>query len=220
MRILRIILSILFFPTALFVPAGRIDWPEAWAFILVFYTVAVSLRFWIAGRNPGLQKERNRHASDVEKWDTVLMGIYPVLLLAMLVISALDSGRFGWSNVPMRVRILGWIGLGIAGIIVWWVMSANPFASRWVRIQEDRGHTVIMEGPYRYVRHPMYVGIIIFVISVPILLDSWWGLFPGVATGLLFVYRTVLEERTLLLNLPGYADYALRVRYRLIPGIW
>jgi len=220
MRVFRIILGVIFFPAALLLPAGHIDWPEAWAFLIVFFGAVVSLRFWIARRHPGLLKERLQHSSDVEKWDTMLMGIYPGLLLGMLVVSALDSGRFGWSSMPIGIRMLGWIGLGIALAIVWWVMSVNPFASRWVRIQENRGHEVITEGPYRHVRHPMYVGTIIFVICVPIILGSWWGLIPGVATGLLFVVRTALEDRTLLMKLPGYQDYALHVRYRLLPGIW
>jgi protein-S-isoprenylcysteine O-methyltransferase Ste14 len=220
MRVFRIMLGVIFFPAALLLPAGRIDWPEAWVFLIVFFSAAISLRFWVARRNPGLIKERLHHAPNVEKWDTMLMGVYPGFLLGMLVVSALDAGRFGWSSVPMGVRILGWIGLGIALALVWWVMSVNPFASRWVRIQEDRGHEVVTEGPYRHVRHPMYVGAIIFVTCVPVVLGSWWGLLPGAATGFLFVFRTALEDRTLLMKLPGYQDYALRVRYRLVPGIW
>lgn len=220
MRVFRIILGVIFFPAALLLPAGRVDWLEAWAFLIVFFTAGVLLRVCVARRNPGLLKERLSRAPDAEKWDTILMGIYPGFLLGMLVVSALDSGRFGWSSTPMGVRILSWIGLGIALTIVWWVMSVNPFASRWVRIQEDRGHEVITEGPYSHVRHPMYVGAIIFVICVPMVLGSWWGLLPAAATGLLFVLRTALEDRTLLMKLPGYRDYALRVRYRLLPGIW
>jgi protein-S-isoprenylcysteine O-methyltransferase Ste14 len=220
MRIFRIMLGVAFFPAALLLPAGRLDWPEAWAFIVFFFAAAGSLRFWIARRNPGLIKERLHHASDVEKWDTVLMCVYPCLLLAMLVVSALDSGRFGWSSVPIGLRILGWVGLGIALAIVWAVMLVNPFASRWVRIQEDRQQEVVAVGPYSHVRHPMYVGVIIFAICLPVVLGSFWGLLPGFVTGLLFVYRTALEDRTLRMKLPGYQGYTLRVRYRLIPGIW
>jgi protein-S-isoprenylcysteine O-methyltransferase Ste14 len=220
MRVFRITLGVIFFPAALLLPAGRIDWLEAWAFLIVFFTAGVLLRVCVVRRNPGLLKERLSRAPDAEKWDTILMGVYPGFLLGMLVVSALDSGRFGWSSMPMSIRILGWIGLGIALATVWWVMSVNPFASRWVRIQEDRGHEVITVGPYRHVRHPMYVAAIIFVICVPVVLGSWWGLLPGAATGLLFIYRTALEDRTLLMKLPSYQDYARRVRYRLLPGIW
>ena len=220
MRVLRIIVGVVGFPAALLLPAGRVDWLEAWAFLIVFFMAGVSLRVWVARRNPGLLKERLCRKPDTEKWDTILMVFYPCLLLAMLVVSALDSGRFGWSSMPTGVRIFGWIGLGGALSMVWWVMSVNPFASRWVRIQADRGHEVITVGPYRYVRHPMYVGAIIFVICVPIVLGSWWGLLPGAAVGFMFVLRTALEDKTLLAKLPGYQDYASRVRYRLLPKIW
>ena len=220
MHVFRIILSVICFPAALLLPAGRVDWLEAWAFLIVFFSTVVSLRVWVARRNPGLLKERLHHAPDVEKWDTILMGFYPILLLGMLVVSALDSGRFEWSSTPTGARIFGWVGLGIALAMVWWVMSVNPFASRWVRIQEDRGQEVITGGPYSHVRHPMYVGTIIFLICVPMVLGSWWGILPAAATGLLFVFRTALEDRTLLMKLPGYQDYARRVRYRLLPGIW
>lgn len=220
MRVFRIIVGVIFFPAALLLPAGRVDWLEAWVFLIVFFSAVVFLRVWIARRNPGLLKERLHHTPDVEKWDTILMGFYPGFLLGMLVVSALDSGRFGWSSMPMGVRIFGWIGLAVALTMVFWVMSVNPFASRWVRIQEDRGHEVIKVGPYRHVRHPMYVGVIIFVICCPMVLGSWWGILPGAAAGLLFVFRTALEDRTLLVKLPGYMDYASRVRYRLLPGVW
>jgi protein-S-isoprenylcysteine O-methyltransferase Ste14 len=221
MRILRIILGVIFFPAALLLPAGRVDWPEAWAFLIMFFAAGALLRVFVARHKPGLLKERLSRAPDVEKWDTIMIGIfYPGFLLATLVVSALDSGRFGWSSMPMVGRVSGWIGLGIALAIVWWVMSVNPFASRWARIQEDRGHEVITVGPYRYMRHPMYVAVIIFLICVPAVLGSWWGLLPGAATAILFIFRTALEDKMLLVKLPGYQDYARRVRYRLLPGIW
>jgi protein-S-isoprenylcysteine O-methyltransferase Ste14 len=220
MKVIRIIVGVMFFPAALLLPAGRVDWLEGWVFMIVFFSAVLCLRVWVARRNPGLIRERLRHAPDVEKWDTFLMVIYTCLLLGVFVVSALDSGRFGWSSMPVSVRVIGWIGIGFALAIVWWVMSVNPFASRWVRIQEDRGHEVIAVGPYRYVRHPMYVGTIISVICIPLVLGSWWGILPGASAGLLFVFRTALEDKTLIDKLPGYRDYAGRVRYRLLPGIW
>ena len=220
MRFLRIMIGVVIFPAALLLPAGRVDWPEAWAFLIVFFTAGVSLRVWMARRNAGLLKERLERAPDTERWDKILMGFYPFLLLSMFVVSALDSGRFGWSSMPIGFRILGWLGLGGALSIVWWVMSVNPFASSWVRIQEDREHETIAVGPYRYVRHPMYLGVIISMLCIPIILNSCWGLLPGVVLGLMFVLRTALEDRTLLAKLPGYQNYASRVRYRLLPWIW
>lgn len=220
MRVFRVIVGVICFPAALLLPAGRLDWLEGWVFLIVFFSAAAFLRMWVARRNPGLLKERLHHAPNVEKWDTIMMGVYSCLLLGMLVVSALDSGRYGWSSIPMGVKLIGWIGIGVALAIVWWVMSVNPFASRWVRIQEDRGHEVVTVGPYRYVRHPMYVGAIISVICIPMVLGSWWGILPGASAGLLFVFRTALEDRTLIAKLPGYKVYANRVRYRLLPGVW
>ena len=219
-RVLRVITGVVIFPGALFLSAGRLDWLEAWAFLFLFFTSTVMLRLWLSRHDRALMNERFSIAPNVEKWDKVLMGIYSSLLLAMLVVAALDAGRFGWSSTPPGVRIFGWFGLGVALGMVWWAMSANPFASRLVRIQYDRGHTVATGGPYRYVRHPMYAGAIIFCMCVPLVLGSWWGVIPSGGICILFIVRTALEDRTLILKLPGYRDYADRVRYRLLPGIW
>lgn len=219
-RVLRVIVSVIAFPGALLLSAGRLDWLEAWAFLFLFFASSVTLRVWISRHDRALMNERLSVAPNVEKWDKVLMGIYTVLLLAMLVVSALDAGRFEWSSTPPGVRMFGWFGLGVALAVVWWAISANPFASRFVRIQHDRGHTVATGGPYRHVRHPMYAGAIIFCICVPLVLGSWWGVIPSGGISILFIVRTVLEDRTLVLKLPGYRDYADRVRYRILPRIW
>jgi protein-S-isoprenylcysteine O-methyltransferase Ste14 len=101
-----------------------------------------------------------------------------------------------------------------------WSMVANAYFSLIVRIQADRSHQVVSSGPYRFVRHPGYLGSILFFLSTSLLLGSWWALIPGAAAALLIVIRTALEDRTLHAELPGYADYVERVRYRLLPGIW
>ena len=139
---------------------------------------------------------------------------------ALLIVASLDSGRFGWSNVPLSVHIAGWAGLAVAFLFASWAMLSNTYASRTVRIQSDRGHQVVTTGPYRYVRHPMYVGTIFFGVCTPLFLGSWWALVPGGLLAGLFVVRTALEDRTLREELPGYAEYAERVRYRLLPGVW
>jgi protein-S-isoprenylcysteine O-methyltransferase Ste14 len=105
------------------------------------------------------------------------------------------------------------------GLVVW-ATGVNAFFSQVVRIQSERGHAVISSGPYRYVRHPAYVGMSLVVLGAPIMLGSWWALIPGVISALLVIVRTKLEDQTLRAELPGYAEYAQRVRYRLIPGLW
>ena len=219
-KLLRIIVGAIAFPAALFLPAGRLNWIEAWAFLGVFFVSLICMRVWMVRHNPALITERSSVAANVEGWDKVVMSIHPVLLFGMLVVAALDVGRFGWSSTPPMLRVLGWVGLAVALVIVWWVMAVNPFASRWVRIQRDRGHEVITVGPYKYVRHPMYVGTILFAASAPLALGSWWAVIPGTASAILFIVRTALEDRTLVAKLPGYRDYANRVRARLLPGVW
>lgn len=219
-RVLRVVVSVISFPGALFLAAGRLDWPEAWAFLFIFFAACLVLWGWISRHDRGLMNERLSVAPDVEKWDKTLMGIYTALLFSMLIVAALDAGRFKWSATPLGVRVLGWLGLGATLALVWWAIWANPFASRLVRIQSDRGHTVATGGPYRHVRHPMYAAGIVFCMCVPVVLGSWWGLIPSIGIAILFVVRTALEDRTLARRLPGYRDYAGIVRYRLLPGIW
>ena len=171
-------------------------------------------------RDPALIEERSRTAENVKSWDKAIMGVYMVLLFGMLVTAGLDAGRFGLSDMPAALRVLGWLGLLAAFGLVWWVMASNPFLSRMVRIQDERGHVVVTTGPYNYVRHPMYVGTISAMICIPLVLGSYWALIPAVLIDILFVVRTAMEDRTLMEELPGYREYAARVRYRLLPGIW
>lgn len=165
-------------------------------------------------------EERSQTAENVKSWDKAIMGVYTVLLIGMLVAAGLDAGRFGLSNIPVALRVMGWLGLLAAFALVWWVMASNPFLSRMMRIQDERGQVVVTTGPYNYVRHPMYVGTITSMICIPLVLGSFWALIPAVLIDILFVVRTAMEDRTLMEELPGYWEYAARVRYRLFPGIW
>jgi protein-S-isoprenylcysteine O-methyltransferase Ste14 len=203
-----------------FVPAGRLDWWAGWRFLALFFAASLGLYAWLRRRDPGLVAERQQAGPGVERWDRVLMGLYTILLLTLPIVAGLDAARFGWSAPSLGVQILGWLLL-VAGLaIVAWTMAANTYLSERVRIQEDRGHRVVTGGPYRYVRHPMYVGVILALLGAPLALASLWALIPGAACALLFVVRTALEDRTLREKLPGYRAYAGRVRYRLLPGVW
>lgn len=183
--------------------------------------VAVTtISLWGVKADPELMKERSRIADDVESWDKTIIRIYSFLLFALLIVASLDAGRFGLSRMPLSVHIIGWLGLAAAFAFGWWALASNTYASQTVRIQSDRGHQVVTTGPYRFVRHPMYVGVILSILSMPLILKSWWALVPGVLIVVLFFIRTELEDRTLQQKLPGYTDYAERVRYRLLPGVW
>ena len=166
------------------------------------------------------ERQSAAKAENVKYWDQVIMTVYSVLLLFLLVVASVDAGRMGWSRVPLVVRVIGWLGLGVALVIVWRVMAENTYLSERVRIQEERGHQVVTTGPYQVVRHPMYVGIIIAVLNVPLALGSWWALLPAAFIVILFIVRTALEDRTLMEELPGYQEYAQQVGYRLLPRIW
>jgi protein-S-isoprenylcysteine O-methyltransferase Ste14 len=204
----------------LFIPAGRWDWLEAWIFISAY---GVFLLFYgIRGiiRDPAQVRERSKPGAGVKTWDKIILPLYSFCLIVLFPVCGLDAGRFRWSSMPMAFEVLGWLGMALAGLIILWVMAVNTFASRMARIQKDRGQTVIRDGPYRYVRHPMYLGIIILFVSLPPALGSWWGLVPAGVIGFLFVVRTALEDRMLARELSGYAEYTQYTRYRLFPGIW
>ena len=204
----------------LFVPAGRLDWSQAWAFILAFGGYLLFYAQWTSRNDPDQLNERSRAGQNTKGWDKIILTAYTILLLAMLVLAGLDAGRFRWAAAPWPLQILGWLGAAFAGWIIFRAVAVNTFLSRTVRIQDDRGQRVIDTGPYARVRHPMYLGIIVLMISVPLLLASLWALIPGCLIGVLFILRTALEDRTLRRELAGYSEYARRVRYRLLPRIW
>jgi protein-S-isoprenylcysteine O-methyltransferase Ste14 len=157
---------------------------------------------------------------DAKTWDKIILVVYSILTMIMLAVAGLDAVRYQWTHVPLMVKALGFLGFIPAYMLVFWTMMENRYLSEIVRIQEERGHEVCTTGPYRYVRHPMYVGVIIFVLCLPLALGSFYALFLGVLIILVFLIRTSLEDKTLQNELPGYKEYAEQVRYRLVPGIW
>ena len=171
-------------------------------------------------RYPELLAERVGPKKGAKTWDTALLSLYGVAMMIMWIVAGLDL-RYRWSSGIGPVAQIGAMLIVIAGYaLVVWATGVNAFFSQVVRIQTERGHTVVSSGPYRYVRHPAYVGMILVVLGAPIMLGSWWALIPGVISAVLMIVRTALEDRTLQAELPGYAEYAQRVRYRLVPGVW
>jgi protein-S-isoprenylcysteine O-methyltransferase Ste14 len=214
------ILGLVVFTGVWFGIAGRVTWWQGWAFLLTFI-VYVSVLVWRLSKvDPDLVRERNRPADVAETWDRVVMGIYSVVLMVLLIVTALDGGRYLWSAIPLGVQMIGWVLLVVAGILVWHVMMTNAYLSSWARIQADRGQVVVQEGLYRRIRHPMYLGIMLSFLGIPLLLNSWWGMIPSVVIVGLFVYRTYREDQMLIDSLAGYVEYTQKVKYRLLPGIW
>jgi protein-S-isoprenylcysteine O-methyltransferase Ste14 len=204
----------------LFLPAGRMDWIEAWIFVIGYGLFLLAYGIFGLLRDPAQVRERSQPGAGVKAWDKIVMPLYTLCLIVLFPVCGLDAGRFRWSSMPAVVEALGWLGMAVAGWIIFRVMTVTTFASRAARIQENRGQTVVRAGPYRFVRHPMYLGIIVLFFGIPLSLGSWWGLIPAGAIGILFLIRTALEDRMLMHELPGYADYARGTRYRLIQGIW
>ncbi len=217
---LRLLALLVILAGILFVSAGRLDWLQAWIFLLAYGVFLFIYAVWVLRNDPGQLTERSQMGPNVKSWDKIILSIYSILLLAMLLIAGLDAGRFRWATVSPVLQGLGWMGLLLAGSWIGWTAYANTFLSRYVRIQTDRNQQVISSGPYHWVRHPMYAGIILMMLVTPLALGSGWAVLPGGLIGILFVIRTALEDRTLQAELPGYRGYTQRVRYRLFPKLW
>jgi protein-S-isoprenylcysteine O-methyltransferase Ste14 len=139
----------------------------------------------------------------------------------LYIVAGLDVGRYNWTGgVPFWAKWLAFVIVLIVYVLPYWAVLSNPFSSGVVRIQEERGHYVVEKGPYQFIRHPMYLGTVLYGISFPVFLESLWALIPGFIVIILFIIRTYLEDSFLHENLPGYREYAQRVRARLFPGIW
>jgi protein-S-isoprenylcysteine O-methyltransferase Ste14 len=203
-----------------FVPAGRIGWSSGWIFVAVL-VVAFGLSALLLARvNPMIFRARSRFQPGTKKWDLILLAVMLPAMALEIPIGALDAGRMGWSAVPLWVVLVGYVLL-ISGIAVTtWAQAVNPFFEPGVRIQTERAQQVITSGPYRFVRHPGYTAAIAIFIAIPLALASWWALLPAVLAIALLVVRTGMEDGLLQAELSGYADYARRTRYRLVPGIW
>jgi protein-S-isoprenylcysteine O-methyltransferase Ste14 len=218
-RIVQVLVSILLIGALLFLSAGQLDWLWGWLFLAGFLLLMLASAV-VMSKSPDLINERGRRAENIKGWDKVLMGVYSLLLFAAPVVAGLDAVRHGWSVMPLALHVVGVVLAIPAMIMPLWAMSANAYLSTMVRIQDDRGQQVVTTGPYRYVRHPMYVGTIFFGLCIPLFLGSWWAFIPCGLIVVIFIIRTALEDRTLQEELAGYAEYAQRVRYRLLPGVW
>ncbi len=203
----------------LFGSAGRWDVPMFWAYLAVVAAPGFVLLPVLRRVSPGLLEERLRPGpGERDRAGTPLIGLH---LLAMLVVSGLDVGRFHWSGrMPVALQVVGLIGAGAGYAFTAWALLVNPFFSSAVRVQQDRQQRVVTEGPYAFVRHPGYAGSLFFSAWSAVALGSWWALLPLAVLLPAMVRRTGLEDAMLHSGLEGYPDYARRVRFRLVPGLW
>lgn len=207
----------------LFCSSGRLDWAMAWAYIGMTTAFFFGSRIVMLRKSPGLIVERSKSMDQAgtKPWDKVLMPLVAILFpTAMLIVAGLDV-RYGWSpKLPLLLQIAGLLLAALGYFVNVWASIVNKFFSGVVRIQRERGHTVITSGPYQYIRHPGYAGGMVTNFTIPIMLGSLWALVPAVIGNGLLIIRTILEDGTLQDELDGYHNYVKQVRYCLLPGIW
>jgi protein-S-isoprenylcysteine O-methyltransferase Ste14 len=201
----------------LFACAGSLDWSFAWLYTVLMILIQLVGAFFMPLE---VLAERGSKKRANEKWDKLLTRLLLLAFLSLYLVAGLDF-RWRWSMELSTAWHLAGVLLFILGSsLEMWAMRTNRFFSTGVRIQAERGHKVCSSGPYKSVRHPGYAGMIIYIGFSPVFLGTLWGFIPAFLTSILFIARTRLEDKTLQDKLPGYKEYAARVRYRLVPGVW
>lgn len=219
-KVLIGLVSTAIFFTFFFIVAGRFDWVRGWSYVGLIVVGQGLSALYIWRKNPELLKRRSRMGDGTKGWDKVLLSFFGIAYFCSLMVGALDT-KFGWSVMSGWFWLAGAIPYLFFVIVLTWAMAVNTYFEKTVRIQTDRGHKVVDTGPYRIVRHPGYAGTIFgFLLPVPFLLGSWWAFVPACFGILFLVIRTVLEDKMLGRELEGYKEYARKVRYRLVPGLW
>lgn len=210
----------IFVVAIVFVTAGTFDhWQGILYTALTFAVLAVSFLF--IRKNKELINERLKPGEGAKSWDKVHLGVSSALFFVTLVVACLDGGRFKWSPaLPLAVYGIALAVYVLGNFFFIWARTVYRFFSSVVRIQKDPGQTQCQEGPYKYVRHPGYLGGLLFTLITPLLLGSLWAMIPTGITIILMVARTILEDKTLEIELDGYREYKLEVRYRLLPHVW
>ena len=217
----RVLIANIVWGAVLLFSAGTLHWPSAWIYIIGSLSLALFSSHLLHRNAPDIAAERAR--GPFQKGQTLSDRVMLIIMIsinaASLIVVGLDK-RFGWSDVPVWTQIAGGVSISITAYATYRVALENRFAALVVKIQKDRGQKVIDTGPYQYVRHPMYSGLIFRIIGTPLLLGSWWGLCLSSVAIIIVVVRIFLEEKTLSTGLEGYDRYIERVPYRLIPLVW
>ncbi len=218
-RMEQIIGLMVFDAALLFVSAGRLDWLWAWVF-LGLYLVGVCINAFYMFRHSPETIARRASGEGMKSWDKTVSGLWAVASIAQLIVAGLDE-RYGWSGgISLAIHVIGVAGFVLGFALFSWAMITNAYFATVVRVQQSSGHTVCTTGPYRFVRHPGYVGSILESFAMPLLFGSWWALIPGALAAVFIIVRTALEDKTLQTELTGYPEYAQQVHYRLLPRVW
>lgn len=219
--VLFFFLSIPVLLAVLFLPAGTFHWYRAWIFLSITLADVIVRIILLYNYNPELLLERQTRHKGTKAFDRVFQVLYTLSSFSIYVVAGLDTVRFNWSEpFPFVFILFGLCLFIISSVIMSWAMINNRFFERSVRIQEERGHKVCTTGPYAYIRHPGYVGFSILFVATAFILGSRWAFVPVGITIIFLIIRTILEDRMLKTELEGYKEYAEKVKFRLIPGIW
>jgi protein-S-isoprenylcysteine O-methyltransferase Ste14 len=216
-RLVQTVLTLFFQGFVLFVSAWTLRW--MWAWILIALGL-INLIINGIVLPPEVIEERGRKKENVKRWDKILSTVNIIPLLGIYILSGLDY-RFHWSmDLHAGIHIGGIVISSLGSMLFTWSMISNKFFSTLVRIQDERGHEVAAGGPYKYVRHPGYVGYILMVLATPVALGTLYALSMSLIVGILFIIRTALEDKTLYRELEGYKEYSEKVKYKLMPFVW
>ncbi len=219
-RILQLFVLVAIQAALLFGSAGSLQWAAGWWYIGLYFVMLIAASVIFIPNRSEVISERSKGIEGGKPWDILLTRLMTIPALGMLIVGGLDE-RFAWTSaLPLWSRLLGGTFFMVGYVIVLWAMYTNKYFSQIVRIQLDRGHAAVTDGPYRIVRHPGYLGMITSTIGIPAILDSLYCFILVALYAVTVIIRTRLEDRTLHDELPGYAEYQKHTRYRLLPGIW
>ncbi len=217
--VLRALLAPIIMIGLLFLTAGTWRYWQAWVYLFINMFILI-LMGTVLTPNSELVEERLNPKEGMKGWDKFYFAVTTPLYVLALVLAGLDQ-RFGWTaNMPLSIYWASVVIYILGQAIFQWARYTNQYFSSVVRIQADRGQTVCKDGPYKYVRHPGYVGGFLFTITVGLGLGSWYASIPQVIAACMLIWRTAREDRTLQAELPGYAEFAKETKYRLLPGVW
>ena len=220
--IVQLLIVVVLMPLLPLIISGAWDWREAWVYAVISTVGFILSRGLAAKRHPDILQERARsmELQDAKSWDRILAPVMALGSVVILIVAGLDK-LYGWTSpFSTMVKIVAFVVILLGYVLGTWALMENRFFSGVVRIQTDRGHQVVTTGPYRFIRHPGYVGVLWTYFAMPFFLDSLWALIPAVLTFAASILRTALEDKTLQAELPGYKEYAQKTKYRLFPGIW
>lgn len=201
--------------------AGDWTWPQGWTYLGEVLALSVATTIGLMVSDPELLKARlsSPFKRNQRPKDLAIITAFLAVYVGWFVLIGLDH-RFLWTGTPLLVQILGAALIGAGLVLVWETFRANTFATTQVRVQTERAQTVVDTGPYRYIRHPMYAGMVLFTLGTPLMLGSLWGLAATVVLFALLALRTLGEEQVLKQDLAGYGDYMARTPWRIVPGVW